>query len=1126
MFRFDRARRIRRFHSAGALIFASATALSFGDLAPGQTSGSWIAQADGSWSVAANWSPAVPGGGGVATFGAGAYVVDQDLPDVTLDAIVFGDDAQFWLIHRPSGNTTNTITLTDSATVHVAQANPSSYTVAAPGHTLDIPIGGAAGLRKTGGGLVTLFAANPYMGGTTISAGVLRPWLGDPGLGDPSGSVTLAGGTLRVGFEALDSTRAFHIAGVGTLDIRTFDAARLHGAIAGTGTFHKAGGGSLTVTAPASFGGAVVVHGGSVVLSGSGALAGAQSVRAGGSILLDNSVTNVNNRLPDLATIAFTGTGLEIRGHAAAPTAEALGTAVFASGRTAITVAPDAAQPASLTAPAAERERGATAFLRGRNLGAAPGGGVANVHFNQAPALVGGGGAPGSTNVSIIPWAVGAADAAAAIDAPQNGLVTYGPTGVRPLNLTTEYSTSIAPGASANNVRLTSAQTVGAPSTVNALVLAPGGSVGGTSTLTVSSGALLNLSAGATIDVNLDFASAEGIIHCPGSLTINGAIGGGNGVTVSGFATLANANSTYTGPTTVGAGSLLFTASVPAAGPGPLGSDTSPVVLAPGGSNGAALIHTGVAPATFARDLHVRGSAAQGSLVTLARFGGSSLTMNGNVVLDAPLVIQSGLGSVILNGTISGPGFLSDLSLGSRVVLNGDNTYTGGTEINGGTWAIGSDTAFGTGPIRITGTFALGPTLLASGGPRVVANDVALVRDFSAQRFWTIAGASDLTFTGAIELGLTQDHQITSTGVTTYAGPLRGARAGFTKSGNGVLVLGGDNTYAGPTTITSGVLRVGHSNALGSPRAPTYLADAIGAPAVLELPGGALTAEPVVFEFGGGRILNSAGDNSLGDVTTTGLASITVAAGTLRVGNVEDFNLFSSVQKDGAGRLVTRRVRVGDLTIAAGTLAVAPGRTTEKTSHVDGRLQFAGGAAFDLGDNDLVINTYGTGFNQLATLRDQLLIARAGGGWTGSGVTSSLADASQFALGYASRPQLGFPATFSGIALVGKELLVRYTRYGDANLDGTVNLTDFNRLAANFGATERSWFDGDFDYNGGVNLADFNLLASNFGLGAAGAMVMPGDWSALAAAVPEPTVGTLVLGAAALMCRVRRRRVG
>jgi hypothetical protein len=101
-------------------------------------------------------------------------------------------------------------------------------------------------------------------------------------------------------------------------------------------------------------------------------------------------------------------------------------------------------------------------------------------------------------------------------------------------------------------------------------------------------------------------------------------------------------------------------------------------------------------------------------------------------------------------------------------------------------------------------------------------------------------------------------------------------------------------------------------------------------------------------------------------------------------------------------------------------------------------------------------------------------------------------------------------------------ILLRLTRYGDADLSGTVNLADFNRLAANFGTGTR-WEQGDFDYNGTVNLQDFNRLAANFGLSAAGPTVTPQDWSALASAVPEPSAGALILATAAPLLRRRRR---
>lgn len=165
------------------------------------------------------------------------------------------------------------------------------------------------------------------------------------------------------------------------------------------------------------------------------------------------------------------------------------------------------------------------------------------------------------------------------------------------------------------------------------------------------------------------------------------------------------------------------------------------------------------------------------------------------------------------------------------------------------------------------------------------------------------------------------------------------------------------------------------------------------------------------------------------------------------------------------------------------------------------------------------------GASPLAEIRQKVQAGYNGGSWNGVGILSSNAAAQPgYAVGYGDADDLGLVGqTFGGETVEASSVLFRLTRYGDANLDGTVNLGDFNRLAANFGATNSFWHRGDFNYDGNVNLSDFNLLAANFGLSAAGPEVTPEDWARLGAAVPEPTsVALLVAGAVALLPRRRR----
>ena len=96
-------------------------------------------------------------------------------------------------------------------------------------------------------------------------------------------------------------------------------------------------------------------------------------------------------------------------------------------------------------------------------------------------------------------------------------------------------------------------------------------------------------------------------------------------------------------------------------------------------------------------------------------------------------------------------------------------------------------------------------------------------------------------------------------------------------------------------------------------------------------------------------------------------------------------------------------------------------------------------------------------------------------------------------------------------------ILVRYTYYGDTNLDGMVNTADFNNLAAHYNQTGANWVEGDFNYDGVVNAEDFALLAANYG---ATPMRPTGAGHARARAdVAEPR-----LGCAAMLASRRRRR--
>ena len=184
-------------------------------------------------------------------------------------------------------------------------------------------------------------------------------------------------------------------------------------------------------------------------------------------------------------------------------------------------------------------------------------------------------------------------------------------------------------------------------------------------------------------------------------------------------------------------------------------------------------------------------------------------------------------------------------------------------------------------------------------------------------------------------------------------------------------------------------------------------------------------------------------------------------------------------------------------------------------------LSIDAASKLDLSDNAAVVDYTGT--SPLSSIRALIVAGRAGGGWTGDGLTSSAAaavaaDASDLhktALGFADASSIGSPASFHGVAIDNTAVLVLYTLVGDANLDGQVDARDFAALAADFGQSTPFWSGGDFNDDGVVNALDFDALAANFG-----ATFTP---AALGTVVPEP-MGLAICTSAIVLMNHRRRR--
>ena len=1033
--------------------------------------------------------------------GSGASVATLNLTGGTLNSAASILDG--------GGSTTSKITL-DGGTLNM---NGNAIGGAVAIDTLEFQSGtlqnvaqinnGATALTKTTTGTLVLTGTNAYTGGTTVNAGTLL--LSGAFNMPTTGTLQVnAGGNFSLADGTASSTTTTAALGLASGALLTFD-------------WNAGSVDMLTSTAAATTAGTVGININNTSPSGSGGTL--ISSASGGLTTANGTQYFLANNTNYTATLTVTDTAVSIGEQSAATaltdaywkggqlTGGALGAMALSSG-TSSNWATDAA--------------GTSAN------GVVPGGSAVNVIFGAA-------GATEQANVTT-----GADMNLGSITFNDSTAVTIGGSHVITLNSTSAAAatssgsgTTVTPGSaitvtsSANaanainaNIRLAAGQTWNIAS---GKTLTVGGSVGGAGALTLADAGTLILT-GANAYTGATAVSAGTMQLGDGTTGKDGTIGNTSGVTnnaalvfnrfgsssagyaISGTGTVTklgagaqalSGTNTYTGATTISAGTLQFAKEVSLYNNNTAGTGwtAANIVVGNGGTLALNVGGTDEFTTTDVTTLLTNLGGANGTS-TAGYAAGSKIAFDTTNASGGTFTV----GDLIADSSGSGGGAIGLTKLGTNALtLTNANTYSGVTTISAGTLALNVNTAtLGTtavgtvvasgAALKLQASMTLNEALTLSGsGVGTAANTFgALLLNYNTGAF-TLAGAITLDGGAAINTYLagTADIQIAQgiggTGDLTL-------RASAANNGGALYRLQGASTYDGNTILSTNA-----TNQAGI-TVQNEIDNALPTTTVLKLQ--ATSGSPSTqgkYKLNGYNQTVTGIEGSVGATTLNSIVGGSATLSTLTVNNSGNYTFDGqlgntgtnennlALVKSGVGTLTLTAANTytGDTKVEAGTLSITSAYLANLAD-----VYLTTGARFDLDftGTDTIDELFFNGTGQLAGI------------WGSIGSTAF--NQSNFFTG-------------DGLLLVTTSGVVP----GDTNEDRVVDAADFITLKKNFGRTNAADAqNGNFttgDTN--VNWADLGILMNNMGTG-----------GPAPATAPEPaTLGLLAIGALAV---IRRRR--
>jgi fibronectin-binding autotransporter adhesin len=663
------------------------------------------------------------------------------------------------------------------------------------------------------------------------------------------------------------------------------------------------------------------------------------------------------------------------------------------------------------------------------------------------------------------------------------------------------------------------------PTSVSATLQAfANGAFSPNSAVTMFAGGVLDASTFAVSIASLAGTAGTVNVSTGGTLTIGGSTsttysgvltGGGTLIkTLAGNLTLTGA-STYTGSFTATGGQLILQNNISASAVTANSGATVEFNTATFNGFGAQIL------ANSGSTIEYLGSTISNAFLrgigTHTILAGATSTFNGITTFNSTTLIQNG------------PAIFNNFSNGGTVTNNATLTFNGGT--NSGTGILNINNVVNTQDFGSSGVINIAPgatltnsisNLFLLGGSRTFIGTSA-----SHGGTITLAGGTTLEVNGAL---LVNNGTITGTTDVNFGGTAEGIgsygpvnvtfggtfQPGFASSGivaNGAIVtaLSGsgviDNTSTGPMTLTlTGSSTSTFSGPIQNTTGSTALA-ITGNSSLTLLTTPLANGTQSLNTFTGGLSIASGGSVTIGAVGALPTASTISNNGTFTI-NANS----TAATITGSGALA-----VG----TAAALTLAPNSGASKQSSLS--LTSISTSQLNLTNNSLIIEApdAATKLADITALAAQVLSGKNGGLWTGPGITSSIAagDPADVSIAIADNAALGY-TNFGGQSVDADSILIVPALFGDADLNGHVDLNDLNTVLNHLGTPTGAWTNGNFDNATTIDLTDLNDVLNHLGVSLAISTLT----LAPATGAPEPTSLILLFTGSAALCSRRREQ--